>query len=164
MKHVFAASLLLPALLLHVGNASAETGLTIEHARAVIAPFYDALNQPATKDVASLLEKATAPAWTTCGSETACLPREKLVPAFKARGEAVPDLKWEIKEVIVSGDKAIVRGEASGTPAKTFLGVEPTGKSFRIMSIDIQTIEGDKIVHSYHIEDWAGAVRQLTAK
>jgi hypothetical protein len=38
------------------------------------------------------------------------------------------------------------------------------GKSFSIMSIDVHTIEGGKMVHSYHIEDWIGATRQLAAK
>jgi hypothetical protein len=32
------------------------------------------------------------------------------------------------------------------------------------MSIDIHTIEAGKIVRSYHIEDWAGAMRQLASK
>ena len=32
------------------------------------------------------------------------------------------------------------------------------------MSIDIHTIDGGKIVRSYHIEDWAGAMRQVASK
>jgi hypothetical protein len=32
------------------------------------------------------------------------------------------------------------------------------------MSIDVNTLEGGKMVRSYHIEDWSGAVRQLSAK
>jgi hypothetical protein len=32
------------------------------------------------------------------------------------------------------------------------------------MSIGIHTIEGGKIVRSYHIEDWAGAMRQVASK
>jgi len=32
------------------------------------------------------------------------------------------------------------------------------------MSIDVHTIEGDKMVRSYHVEDWMGATRQLSAK
>src|SRR5580704_16707273 len=48
----------------------------------------------------------------------------------------LPDLNWTIKELFVSGENTIiVRGEATGTPIKTFLGAEPTGRSFRTMSI-----------------------------
>ena len=56
-----------------------------------------------------------------------------------------------------------MRGEASVTPVALY-DVQPTGKGFKIMSIDIHTIEGGKIVCSYHIEDWIGAMRQVTSK
>jgi hypothetical protein len=31
------------------------------------------------------------------------------------------------------------------------------------MSIDVHTIRDGRIVRSYHVEDWMGAVRQLAA-
>jgi predicted ester cyclase len=55
----------------------------------------------------------------------------------------------------------IVRGEATGTPVRALLGLEPTGKSFRTMSIDIHSIEKGKIKRSYHVENWIVALRQL---
>jgi ketosteroid isomerase-like protein len=139
----------------------AQSALTVEQARAIVAPLYDALNRPAEKDVAKLLGDATSPEWVSCGANDVCLPRDKVIGGFKSRGAAIPDLKWEIKEILVSGNRVIVRGEGSGTPATTFLGVAPAGKSFRVMSIDVHTIENGKMVRSYHLEDWAGAVRQL---
>jgi hypothetical protein len=57
-----------------------------------------------------------------------------------------------------------VRGEAPGTPVTPLYDVQPTGKGFKIMSIDIHTIEGGKIVRHYHIEDWTGAMRQVSSK
>jgi len=126
--------------------------------------FYDALNQPATKDVAALLVQSTSPTWVSCGGNDACLPREKVIAAFKKRGEDVPDLAWKIVELVVAGDRVIVRGEGSGTPKTLFLGVQPGGKAFRVMAIDIHNIADDKMVRSYHVEDWAGAIRQLTAQ
>ena len=32
------------------------------------------------------------------------------------------------------------------------------------MSIDIHTLDGGKIVRTYHVEDWQGAFRQLSEK
>jgi len=93
-----------------------------------------------------------------------CAPRERVIAGIKSRGEAIPDLKWEIKELIVAGNEVIVRGEASGIPVAPLFDVQPTGKGFKIMSADIHTIEGGKIVRSYHIEDWAGAMRQVASK
>jgi predicted ester cyclase len=145
-------------------SAPAQTALTADQAHAVVAPLYDALNQPAKKDVAALLEKAASPNWQSCGSNDQCAPRERVIAGIKSRGETIPDLKWEIKELVVAGNEVIVRGEASGTPVAPLFDVQPTGKGFKIMSIDIHTIEGGRIVRSYHIEDWAGAMRQIAGK
>ena len=87
----------------------------------------------------------------------------KFIGGFKSRGEALPDVKWEIKEVLIAGERVIVRGEASGTPSGIFRGILTSGKSFKIMSIDIHTIEDGKIKRSYHVEDWAGAMRQVSS-
>ena len=80
-------------------------------------------------------------------------------------GQVVPDLTWEVKEIIALDDgRFVVRGEASGTPIGPFFGVEtPTGRSFSVMSIDILTLEEGKIVHVYHLEDWTSAIAQLTS-
>jgi predicted ester cyclase len=75
----------------------------------------------------------------------------------------VPDLKWEILDMMASGDTVIVRGQGSGKPQGAFMGTPTNGKGFKIMSIDIQTIQGGKISHTFHLEDWADAMRQLTA-
>jgi predicted ester cyclase len=160
----FVWSAALFALFLFWGAAQAQTALTADEARAVVAPLYDALNQPAKKDVAMLLEKAASPTWQSCGANEQCAPRERAIAGIKSRGETIPDLKWEIKELIVAGNEVIVRGEASGTPVAPLYDVQPTGKGFKIMSIDIHTIEGGRIVRTYHLEDWAGAMRQVTSK
>jgi predicted ester cyclase len=135
-----------------------------QKALAAVAPFYDGLNAAPGKDVAGVLRQATAPDWVSCGANDVCGAREQVIAAIAGRHKAIPDLKWEIKEVLVSGNRVTVRGEATGTPAGEFMGVPHGGKSFKLMSIDVHTVEGGKIVRSYHIEDWLGAVRQLSAR
>jgi predicted ester cyclase len=141
--------------------AGAET-LSVENARTIVTPFYEALNRPAGIDAVKLIEQTTSSDWITCGGNDACIPREKFIDGFKDRGSALPALKWEIKEILIAGNRIIVRGKASGTPSGAFLGIPASGKSFKIMSIDIHTIEGGKIKRSYHVEDWRGAMRQLS--
>lgn len=51
--------------------------------------------------------------------------------------------------------------EASGTPVADFMGVPHGGKRFSVMTIDIHTVEAGKLVRAHHVEDWAGALRQL---
>ena len=126
--------------------AQAESGLTVEQARAAIAPFYNALNVAADRDASALVLQATAESWESCSSDTECKPRDKVAQTIAGFGKAIPDLKWEIKELLVSGNQVIVRGEGSGTPAVDFMGVPHGGKSFTLMSIDIHTIEDGKMV------------------
>jgi steroid delta-isomerase-like uncharacterized protein len=136
--------------------------MTAEQARAVVAPFYQALN--AGNDALALIQQSTTTDWESCGANDDCKPRDKAAPAIAGFSKAVPDLKWEIKEIVATADRIVVRGEGSGTPAGAFMGVPHGGKSFRIMAIDIHYIADGKIRRSYHVEDWMGAARQLSAK
>ena len=143
-------------------GATQTPALTPNQARSIVVPFYEALN--AGNDSIALINQATSSDWTSCGGNDACKRRDQVGAAIGALHKAVPDLKWEIKELLVSGDRVIVRGEASGTPSGTFMGLPPGGMSFRVMSIDLHTIEDGKIVRTYHLEDWTSAVRQLSAQ
>jgi predicted SnoaL-like aldol condensation-catalyzing enzyme/predicted ester cyclase len=138
-----------------------DAPLTPERARTIVAPLYDALNQPAKKDVAALLGRATIPAYQSYSTNDEWLDRNQLAEVFKMIGTAVPDLSWSIKDILVSGDQIVVRGEASGTPERELFGAKPTGRSFKTMSIDVFTVKGGKLASAYHVENWVGALEQL---
>lgn len=72
-----------------------------------------------------------------------------------------PGMKFAPREVLVSGNRIVVRGETWGTPSDAFLGIPPRGKSFRVMTIDIHSVDDGRIVKSYHVEDWLRATHQL---
>ena len=162
MKRIFVACAAVAAMGLLASSARAE--LSAETARASVAPFYKALNAEYANDSPELIRQATAPQWVSCRGNDICNTRDEVVAGIGQRLKSVPDLKWEIKEILVSGNQVTVRGEATGTPAGEFMGAPHSGKSFKLMSIDVHTLEGGKMVRSYHIEDWLGAVRQLSAK
>ncbi len=161
---------LLPALAVaFVAGCSSVTAqdarhsLSTEQARRIVAPFYDMLNRPATKDLKAL-SAVIAPEWRSYSGENQSKGRDEFVAQVGGFGKLIPDLAWDIKEMLVDGDRIIVRGEASGTPQGPFFGVAPGGKRFQIMTIDIHTVRHGKLVVAYHVEDWAGAIRQLSAK
>ena len=162
MKRVLAIARLIVGLAVSTVPANAE--MSVEAARASIAPFYKALNAEFASDSAELIRQATAADWVSCRGNDVCNSRDEVIAGIAARLKSVPDLKWQIKDVLVSGNQVAVRGEATGTPVGEFFGAAHTGKSFKVMSIDVHTLESGKMIHSYHIEDWIGAVRQLTAK
>lgn len=162
MKGILVACVALAALVPATLPSPAQAAE--EAVPASVALFYDALNAAPEKDVSGLLMRATSPDWVSCGGNDVCGAREQVIAAIAGRHKAIPDLRWEIKDVLVSGNRVVVRGEASGTPQGDFMGVAHSGKSFKLMSIDVHTIEAGKLVRSYHVEDWIGAVRQLSAK
>lgn len=135
--------------------------LTVEQARTIVAPLYDALNQPARKDVAALLAKACNPDYKSYHTNEDWLTRDQLTDVFKMIGAAVPDLRWTIEDIQALGDQIVVRGKATGTPTGDFWGAKPTGKSFNTMAIDIFTVKNGKLASAYHVENWVGALQQL---
>jgi len=145
--------------------ASAQT-LTEAQARGVIASWYALFNQPVLGDMRTLQEQVLTTDYESCWGYLAgeCWGRDASIKVVGGFAKSIPDLKFDVKEILVSGDRVIVRGEVTGTPAGDLFGVPHTGKSFRIMAIDIQTIRDGKIARTYHVENWLSALGQLRAK
>lgn len=135
--------------------------MTRDHVTSIIAPFYDALTIPSSKDVRALVERVASPDWRSFAGESASKSRDEFIQQVIGFGKAIPDLSWQIKEVFSDGDRIIVRSEASGTPAGDFMGVPHGGRRFAVMTIDIHTVTEGRLVRAHHVEDWAGAIRQL---
>ncbi len=135
--------------------------LTVEQARAIVAPLYEALNEPTNKDVPALLAKAANPDYRSCSTNSDCLSRDQLAGVFTGLGKIVPDLHWTIMDIWTSGNRIVVRGEATGTPTGELFGVKPTGKSFKTISIDMFTVRDGKLATAYHVENWMDATEQI---
>ena len=162
MNKFLAASTVISTIALAGSPASAQ--MNEEAARANLVPFYKALNAANIQEAPELIKQSTTPSWVTCRGNDLCNTRDEVMAAVSQRLRAIPDLKWEIKEVLISGNHVIVRGEATGTPAGEMMGAPTNGKSFKLMSLDLHTIEGGKIARTYHVEDWQGAFRQVAQK
>lgn len=154
--------------LLIMGNRTAKP-LTPEQLRVEaekrVGPFYDALNNPATKDIRALVESVASPEWRSYNAETISKGREEFIQQVTGFGKLIPDLKWTVQEMywIEGANKIVVRSVASGTPAGEFFGVPHSGKSFSIYAIDIHTVDPKtgKLIRADHVEDWAGALKSL---
>ncbi len=143
-------------------TSTTVSALTPESARTIVAPLYEALNEPAKKDVAALLARATNPDYRSYSTNEEWLTRDQLAEVFKTLGKAVPDLRWTIKDIRTFGDQIVVRGEATGTPTGELFGVNPTGKSFKTMAIDVFTVKNRRLASAYHVENWVAALQQIS--
>lgn len=154
-------------LLLVTGATAMTTDKTMteQEARTLVQPFYDFLGGKGSKDK---VRPAFSPDWISFWGNGATDFRtlDQTLGFFGGPlREMIPDLGWQIKDVMVTTDNQIVvRGEGSGTPAGGNLFGHPAadGKSFKVMSIDIHTVQDGKIVKSYHIEDWFTGISQLS--
>jgi predicted SnoaL-like aldol condensation-catalyzing enzyme len=135
--------------------------LTVDEARKITAPLYDALNQPAKKDVSALLAQATLPDYRSYHTNEDYLSRDQLTDVFKSIGASVPDLRWTVRDIQVFRDQIVVRGQATGTPSKEFWGTKATGKGFDTMAIDVFTVRNGKLASAYHVENWMTALQQM---
>jgi len=131
----------------------------------VIAPWYGLFNVATRGNVRAIQEAVLTNDYESCSGYLAgeCWGRETSIEVVSNFANTIPDMTFEIKEMLVAGDRIIVRGDVRGTPAGELFGVPHTGKSFRIMAIDIQTIRDGKIAHTFHMENWLSAIRQLRA-
>jgi len=141
--------------------AAAQSQLTVDVAKRIVGPLYDALNQPQKKDVVALLAQACHTDYKSYSTNEEWLTRDQLADVFKQLGASIPDLSWSIKDIWTSGDRIVVRGEATGTPVAELFGARPTGRSFKTMSVDVFTVRDDKLASAYHVENWVGAMQQI---
>jgi predicted ester cyclase len=135
--------------------------LTVEQARKIVAPLYEALNEPSKKNLAVLLEQAAHADYKSYHTNEDWLSRDQLADVFGGMGVTIPDLHWRIIDIQTIGDRIVVRGEAIGTPNGEFWGAQPTGKGFKTMAIDIFTVRDGKLASAYHIENWMAALEQM---
>ncbi|HRE21829.1 MAG TPA: ester cyclase [Rhabdaerophilum sp.] len=131
----------------------------------VKALYSDAFTATASTEKRAVALQGLADNWQSIGDYSGkSKSRDELARQLTGFFQLIPDLTWEIEQIVQSGDIYVVRGRATGTPKGPLFGVDGKGKSFTIMSIDIHKIENGKIATSHHVEDWAGALRQLSAK
>jgi len=66
---------------------------------------------------------------------------------------AVPDLKVEIPQMIVAGDRVVVHLHFSGHFTGTFKGSQGKGQTVDFIATDIYRIANGKIAENWHLED-----------
>lgn len=139
--------------------------MTHEEVHAIVAPFYThALTVNTQTSSTEVLNRILADNFQSLnGQETKT--KAVLIKQVEFFWKLIPNLKWEPQDFVVSGNKVVVRSIASGSPIGSFMGLQLDGsKSFRIDTIDIHEVEGGQVVRVYHLEDWATAIQQLSAK
>jgi len=80
---------------------------------------------------------------------------------FGAFLAAFPDMHLRIDDVIVEGDKVVMRATATGTHKGPFMGIPATNKSFSINEIHIVQVRGEQSVAHWGVVDMVAMMRQI---
>jgi predicted ester cyclase len=72
--------------------------------------------------------------------------KQKIIIEFT---KVFPDIKYDLKDLIVEGDKAAVRYSISGTQKGEFMGIPPTNKRIELSSLCMVRLANGKVAEMW---------------
>jgi steroid delta-isomerase-like uncharacterized protein len=131
------------------------SGMTIEEIKQLVRRFIEVQNQMKLE----ALDQLVAPDMIDHSGRVSSREGAKQLLALFA--SAFPDWFAAIEDLIAEGDKAVMRGVASGMHRGVFMGIPPTGKRVTVPGIHIMRIADGKIVEHWGEGDFLGMMQQL---
>ena len=77
--------------------------------------------------------------------------------------KGLADARMTIEDMIAEGDRVAVRLTSEARQVGEFMGLPPSGKTYRIGEIHIFRIEDGRVAEHWHEADFLGMMRQLGA-
>ncbi|WP_253189923.1 ester cyclase [Paraburkholderia fungorum] len=74
---------------------------------------------------------------------------------------ALPDMKIEIHDLLIHGDRVGVRAEVTGTQAGPLMGIAATSKPVRFAIHSFHEMRGGRVAKTWHLEDWLTVFQQI---
>lgn len=89
--------------------------------------------------------------------------KEGVKEVFMMMRSAFPDLRFEVEDVIASGDTAVGRVRMRGTHQGTFMDIPATGKQVDVPTIDWVRFRDGQAVEHWGVTDTGALMEQLGA-
>lgn len=77
---------------------------------------------------------------------------------------AFPDVAVTVHEIFGTHERAGVRAEMSFTHSSEFFGITPTHEKVTIALHEFHHLKNNKLVKTWHLEDWMSMLMQIGAK
>lgn len=141
------------------GSGTATAPLARETAERIAAIYLESRNRG---DLA-LLDAIYEPEVVVhdCGVPEPLCGLEALKAFYRQSHEGMPDLRFELEEPIVDGDRMALRWTAFGTHTGPLRGLPPTGRAMRFTGTVIDRVVDGRIVEEWVDYDTAGVLAQL---
>jgi predicted ester cyclase len=75
--------------------------------------------------------------------------------------QGFPNIKQTIEDVLVEGDKVVIRTTLEGTHTGEFLGIPPTGKSVKVNDFTLTRLANNRIVEWWYECNLLEVMKQL---
>ena len=90
--------------------------------------------------------------------------KDGVLEFFRIQRAAFPDMRIDPEDVLVDGDKVVVRARMTGTHEDELMGMPATGKSIDVQLIDIIRFDADGVAHEHWgVADMMALMQQLAA-
>lgn len=110
---------------------------------------------------ATLLDDLLAPGYVGEVNGNQIIGREaakRVIGGFLA---AFPDVRYNVEDLVVEGDKVLVRWRATGSQLGPFGGQAPTGKGVTMVGMTLFQVAGPQIAALWNLWDVQGLLEQL---
>jgi len=87
--------------------------------------------------------------------------RDDMVAEFRRHTDAVPDLSWEIQELLVEGTHVAARLVDTGTPVAEWNGLAPTGATVTFAETAFYEVVDGRFKHMWYLMDGVALRSQL---
>lgn len=126
--------------------------------RAKIERLYEAFSH---HDLELLRDVVTAD-WEYLPEPKGAAPGpDQMAAIFHNIAAALPDMKIEIHDLLIHGDRVGVRAEVTGTQAGPLMGIAATSKPVRFAIHSFHEMRGDRVAKTWHLEDWLTVFQQI---
>jgi steroid delta-isomerase-like uncharacterized protein len=86
---------------------------------------------------------------------------EGLKPIIAEMRKGIPDLNYEIKDLVVTREKVVARLLMTGTHTGELWGIQPTGKEIRVNQINIEHFRNGRISEHWRVTEELNLMKQL---
>jgi len=143
-----------------IAKESEEKRMSARENERIVRRIYDELWNERRLEVAGELIAEGATNYDT-GFVPMPFGPEEMNGTVRMITAAFPDNRHEVEEVIVEGDRVVLRCTLTGTHEGPFMGIPPTGRRIEVNEIHIYRLEDGKAVEHRVGRDDLGAMRQL---
>jgi len=150
-------AVLIPLVSFHCQRKE-NNSMSIEENRAVVRRLID---EAWNKGHLGVIDEILSPNYVLHIDAPGAKDREGYKQAISMYHDAFPDFNFTIEDMIVNGDRVVIRATMSGTHKGELFGIASTGKKLTMTAISIRRMKDGKIAEEWVETNMLGFLQQM---